>query len=40
MASDVNHVQQANVAVQKTKYLLTILIQDPKQPGVDIDVFL
>ena len=41
MASDLDHVQHATWLCQKRKYLLlTILISDPKQPGIDIDVFL
>ena len=41
MASDLDHVQQPNMVVLEEKVLLlTILISGPKQPGIDIDVFL
>jgi hypothetical protein len=40
MASDPNHLQPFAVAHKRKYLLLTILIQGPKQPGIDIDVFL
>ena len=41
MASDPNHIQPSPWLCHKRKYLLlSILIQGPKQPGTDIDVFL
>jgi len=41
MASDPDHLQPSSLVGQKRKYLLlTVLISRPRQPGVDIDVFL
>jgi hypothetical protein len=41
MASDLDDVQPATWLHQKRKYLLlSILIQGPKHPSIDIDVFL
>ena len=41
MASDLDHVQHPNMVVSEEKVLLlTIFISSPKQPGIDIDVFL
>ena len=41
MASDLDHVQHPNMVVSEEKVpLLTILISGPKQPVIDIDVFL
>ena len=41
MSSDLDHVQHPNMVVSEEKVpLLTILISGPKQPVIDIDVFL
>jgi hypothetical protein len=41
MASVDDHIQPSPYLCHKRKFLLlTILIQGPKQPGIDIDVFL
>jgi hypothetical protein len=41
MASVDDHIQPSPWQCHKRKFLLhTILIQGPKQPGIDIDVFL
>ena len=41
MASDTDNVQSATWLCQKRKYLLlSLLIQGPKHPGIDIDIFL